>query len=251
MKHGLLLTVSLALTACSAPRIEATPEYGKMRMSGEFAIATAGVASTNDLKDLGLDDEEGTPGARVDLKWGLPHLSFSVSKFDTSGSGTTTADLSQGAVTIPAGTNVDSDVELIYGNAILTFDFVPGDTVEVGLGFGVEAASLQTSVKPSAGGAGVDTDESVPIPVLALRAGVDLGSFQVDGLLTGIKAGYSGDDLTFYDLDLRARWEVFDHAHLLLGYKRWTVDLEYDDGADNVALDVTADGPYLGFVLAF
>lgn len=251
MKHGLLLTVFLALSACSAPRFEATPSYGELALSGNLAVAAGGISGTNDLEDLGLDDEEGAPGARVDLKWGSPHLSIAVSTFDTSGTGTTTADLSQGAVTIPAGTNVDSDVELTYGNAIVTFDLVPTDWIEVGLGFGVEAASVKTSVEPSAGGSGVDTDESVPIPVLALRAGLDFGPIQVDGLIAGIEASYSGDSLSFYDLDLRARWEVFEHAHLLVGYKRWKVDLEYEDGGDEIELDITAEGPYIGLAIAF
>lgn len=251
MTNRLFCLAFLLLAACSAPRFEATPSYGFTKLSGDFAIATGSVSSTNDLKDLGLDDQEGSPGARVDLSWGSPHLTIAVAQMNTDGTGTTTADLTQGGVTINAGTNVDSSVDLTYGTAVVTFDFVPSDAVEVGIGFGAEAASVQTKVKPTGLGAGIDTDESAPVPVLALRAGVDLGPIAIDGLLTGIKIDYSGDSLTFYDLDLRARWEMFEHAHLLVGYKRWKVDLDYEDGADNVQLDVTADGPYLGVVIAF
>lgn len=251
MKLRLALFASFLLTACSVPRFEATPSYGFSKLSGDFAIATGSISSTNDVKDIGLGDREGAPGARVDLQWGSPHLSVEVVQTNSEGSGTTTADLTQGSTTISAGTDVDSKVDLTYGNAIVTFDFVPSDAVEVGLGFGLEAASVQTKVKPTGLGAGIDTDESAPVPVVALRAGVDLGPISVDGLLSGIQIDYGGDSLTFYDLDLRARWEMYDHAHLLVGYRYWKVDLDYEDGADNVKLDVTSSGPYFGLVIAF
>lgn len=251
MKHILLGSPLLLVAACAAPQFEATPHYGLAQLSGDFAIATGGITGTNDVEDLGIDDDEGAPGMRVDLRWGSPHLSVAVSDTSWSGTGTTTAELSQGAVTIPAGSNVETDVDLTCGNAIVTFDFVPSDVVEVGLGFGLEAASVQTRVRQVGLGVGIDTDEEVPIPVVALRAGVDLGPVSVDGLLAGISIDYSGDSLTFYDLDLRGRWEMWDHAHLIVGYKRWVVDLEYEDGAENVELDVTADGPYFGIAIAF
>lgn len=251
MKHLLLGSSMLPITGCAALQVEATPHYGLSQLEGDFAIATGGITGTNDVGDLGLDDEEAAPGVRADLRWGMPHLTVTVTDTSWSGSGTTTADLSQDGVTIPAGSNVDSEVDLVYGNAIVTFDFVPGDTFEVGLGFGLEAASVQTSVRQVGLGAVIDTDEDLPIPVIALRAGVDLGPVSFDGLLAGISMDYDGDSLTFYDVDLRGRWEMFDHAHLMVGYKRWVVDLEYEDGAENVELDITADGPYFGIVIAF
>lgn len=252
MKNLVLLALAfLPLAACGAPQFAVTPEYGLTKFEGDFAISNGTVGATTSLESIGLDDREGTFGARADLKWGSPHLSVSASKLSTSGSGRTTVTLSQGTTTIPLGTDVDSDLDLTQANAIVTFDLVPTDTVEFGLGLGVEAAKLKTEIAATGLGASIDTDESVPIPVVAARFGLDLGPFVFDALLAGIKIDYSGDELTFYDLDARATWQATDHVHLLLGYKRWDVDLEYEDSGDNAVLDTVASGPYVGLTIAF
>lgn len=251
MKHLFLALVLLPFAACGAPQFSVTPQYGTTQFDGDFAISNGTLSGSTSLESIGLDDREGTPGARLDLKWGSPHLSIEASKVSTSGSGTTTVELSQGGNTIPIGTNVDSDLDLTQGNAIITFDLFPGDTVELGIGLGVEAAKLETEIAATGLGVAISTDESVPIPVVAARVGVDVGPLAFEALLAGVKINYSGDELTFFDLDARATWRAWEHVHVLLGYKRWDVDLEYEDGGDNAKLDMVADGPYVGVTIAF
>lgn len=250
--RSLVLALPLtSLVACGAPGIEATPFYGFSKFDGDFAISNGSVSATTSMESIGLDDREGLPGARVDFKWGAPHLSVQIAQTDTSGDGTTDTQLTQGGVTINAGAAVDSDLDLTYGNAVVTFDLVPTDLVEVGLGLGVAYTDIETNVQETGTANRVSTDEQVPVPVLALRAGVDLGPFAVDALVTGVDVSYSGDDLTFYEVDVRARWKAFEHGHLLVGWKRWSVDLDYEDGSDNVKLDVDADAPYVGIAISF
>lgn len=251
MKHLLIVLALLPFAACAAPQLEITPHFGTSKLSGDVAVSTGSVAATTGIDDIGLDGSESTPGVRVDAKWGSPHLSVSLEQTKYSGSGATTVDLTQGSTTIPAGTNVDSDFDLTYGNALITFDFLPTDMFELGIGLGVEAAKLKTELNATTLNRSISTDESVPIPVLAARAGVNFGKFSIDGTISGIKIDYSGDNLEFYDLDLRARWQAFEHAHFLVGYRRWDVNLDYEDGSDNVKLDVVSAGPYFGVVIAF
>jgi len=251
MKHLLLALVSSSFAACIAPNLEVTPHIGTSKLTGDFAVAAGDVTATTGIDDIGLDSRETTPSVRIDAKWGSPHLSVSLEQTKYSGSGATTVDLSKGSTTIPAGTNVDSDLDLTYGNAIITFDFLPTDMFELGIGLGVEAAKLKTELVATSLNRTIATDESVPIPVVAVRAGLDLGAFAFDGTLAAIKIDYSGDELEFYDLDLRARWAAFEHAHFLLGYRRWDVNLDYEDASDNVKLDVVSAGPYFGVVIAF
>ena len=251
MTHRILLLAFLPLSACSAPRFEVTPEYGYTKLSGDFAVSSGSITGTTSMGDLGLDDREGQPGARVDLKWGSPHLSLALHESSTSGSGTTAVDLTHGGVTINSGANTDSKLDLGYGNAIVTFDFVPGDTIELGLGLGAQVASVDARVTETGTANTIRTNESVPVPVLAARAAVELGPVTLDALLSGISLDYNGDSLNFYDIDLRARWRIFQHGHALIGWHRWTVDLDYQDGSDNVKLDVTSEGPYFGIVFSF
>jgi|JI10StandDraft_1071094.scaffolds.fasta_scaffold33753_5 hypothetical protein len=251
MKHLLLVLALLPFAACAAPNLEVTPHFGSSKLSGDFAVAAGSVSATTGIDDIGLDGSESTPGVRIDAKWGSPHLSVSVEQTKYSGSGATTVNLSQGSTTIPAGTDVESDLDLTYGNALITFDFLPTDMFELGIGLGVEAAKLDTEIKATTLGQSISTDESVPIPVIAARAGLNLGAFSIDGTIAAIKIDYSGDNLEFYDLDLRARWAAFEHAHFLVGYRRWDVNLDYEDGSDNVKLDVVSAGPYFGVAIAF
>lgn len=247
-----LFLVSIVLsTGCAAPSVEVTPRYGFAELSGDFAVSSGSISGTTSMEDLDLDDQEELVGVRADLKFGMPHLSVVIAGMSAEGTGTTTVDLTQSGTTIPAGANVDSELDLTYGNAIVTFDFLPTDAVELGLGFGLETVGIETSVRETGTGARIEVDETVPIPVVALRAGAAFGPFEVDGTIAGISYAYSGDSIDFFDLDLRARWKVFDYAHLVVGYTRVDVDLEYEDGSDDVLLDVVAEGPYLGVAFAF
>src|SRR5262249_54108985 len=65
---------------------------------------------------------------------GGTHATFELSDSSHDGSGTLQADVSDGTTTIPAGTAVDSKLDLVLGEALVTWDFVPGDLVEAGLG---------------------------------------------------------------------------------------------------------------------
>lgn len=251
MTPRILLLALLPLAACSAPQIEATPEVGFTKLKGDFAAATGSIGASTSMKDLGLDGRETQPGARVDLKWGSPHLSIAYHQTDTEGSGTTTANLTHDGTTITAGTATDSELDIEYLTGIVTFDFAPTDFLELGLGLGVQAAHVQTKITETGTANTIETDETVPVPVLAARVGVDVGPLDFDALLNGIDVDYGGDNLRFYELDLRARWEFASHFHALVGWHRWNVDLEYDDGADAVAVDVTAEGPYFGLGVSF
>jgi hypothetical protein len=164
MRHILLATSVVFLAACSAPQIEAQAQYGLSKFDGDFAISSGGASGKTSMKDLGLDDEEGAPGARADFKWGLPHLTVELGKTSASGSGTTTANLSQGGTTITAGTAVDSDLDLGYIDGILTFDILPTDTVELGLGFGLQTLDIDAKVQQSGTANKVETSETFPDP---------------------------------------------------------------------------------------
>ncbi len=92
--------------------------------------------------------------------------------------------------------------------------------------------------------------------MLAARAGIELGDFEIAGLLSGTKIDYSDLETTYYDLDLFARWRFIggsDRARgsVLVGYRYMDVDFDYDDGDDRVEGDLVLDGPYVGLLLSF
>ena len=67
---------------------------------------------------------------------------------------------------------------------------------------------------------------------------------------------YSGNDLSFIDADLQGSIRVLgsgDRATgwVLFGYRYVGLDGDYSSGGDNVVLDLSFSGPYIGVSLSF
>jgi hypothetical protein len=210
---------------------------------------------SNDLDSIGIEDTEGAFGLRADFKWFLPHVTVTTQKTEWSGNGTLDNDISEGGVTIPAGTAVSSDLDLGIHKAVLTFDLLPTDNFELGIGFGVTALDFNASVRDPGSNAKVSTDETVPLPLLAARAGVGLGRFHAEGLLAGIAYQSGGDDVQYVDLDLAARVDLFGSVgftgSFVLGYRYIGLDAKYSSSGDDIRADMTFTGPYVGLAFGF
>lgn len=246
MKATLALLLPTLLISCSAPQITAGLDYSPLTADGSVSLASGGGASLdNSLSDVGLDEEADTIAGRADFKWGLPHLTVLTQQSSWDGSGTLSADFGG----IAAGTTVNSDLDLGLHRAILTFDIAPTDLLELGLGFGLSYVDLQAAVK-----SGVLTesiDEQLPVPVLALRAGGRVWRVDLQGLLSGMSGQIDGDDANYVELDLNAKLALFGeyedfHCALVLGWRSFDLELDYDDGGDRIEADLTFQGPYVG-----
>lgn len=253
-----LAAFALLITGCSAPQFAVEPRLDQPAISGQVAVAEPGQPlQSNDVEsalDLGSDDS--AFGARADVRFGSPHIVLSFLGSDFEGEGTLTGQLSDDGVVLPAGTQVGTDVEFGLYSGVMTFDMVPSDTVEVGLGFGLYVADLDaTVVSRDAGNPGtIDLETTLPIPVLALQAAIELGSFDLRGLVSGMHLQIDGDEATFYDLDFGARYRLFDSGvsgSIGLGWRYSRLDAEYEDDDDNASVDLRLSGPYLGITIAF
>jgi hypothetical protein len=248
------LALLAALGACGTPEFAVVPRIGTLELDGEIGLASGSVSAVNDVSDLGLEKDESVFSGSFDMKWGSPHLYVALSQSEHGGDGTLSADLMYEGTTIPAGTDVSSDLELALSQAVLTFDLLPTEIWELGLGFGVLAADFDLDVRSDSIGESIEAQEFVPIPVLALRGGVELGPFEVSALAMGIDAEIEDAEADVLDLDVQVRW-VFSQdlivGALAVGYRRVDLTLDYEDDDDNVVADLVLDGPYLGLVLGF
>ncbi len=254
MKPALPASLLLsALASCVLPTIGIEPRLGPVNIDGDAGLSSTGVSANNSLSAMGIDDEGGAVSVRGDFQWASPHLSVALQTSNHDGSGRLTADLTQGGTTIPAGTAVNTDFDLGLNTAYLTFDLVPGDW-ELGLGLGLVALDLDLETTDTLGLLTVSSDESLPVPVLAVRAGGGLGPVDVEALLGFLTFAADGGEVTFVDLDVNGRLQLFGEGErargsVVLGLRHTQLDAEYDDGADEVALDLTLSGPYVGFRL--
>lgn len=257
MKIALLAATFLcALSSCVVPRVDATANYGQLSIDGKIGVEANAVDGTTDLSTLGLDEDSSVPSARVDLDWVGVHLSVSYLASDFSGSGTTSSEFSQTGVVIPVGANVQTTADVDVLSGVATFDLIPGDSFELGLGLGATAVNIAGSIDEVGGPNTIDIDEVLPIPLIGLRAGVDLGQIEFEGVLSGMDLSVDGDSLRVVDADVAALWRFLGGEDRLslalrLGYRYLDIEADYADGDDNVVLELGADGPYLGLTVGF
>ena len=248
----------VALLASSCTSLSVIPRYGELNLDGHLGInsTSSGASGTNDLKDAGLQDDTSVLSGRVDLEVGGMHSTFALSDSSHDGSGTLQADVSDGTTTIPAGTAVDSKLDVLMGEAIVTWDLVPGDTVEVGLGLGASVVDIDAAFDAPSLSASVATQQTVPIPLVALRAGVEFGSFDASALLGGMELHAGGDDLTYVDLDFMARLKIFGAVGrrigaIVAGYRYVDLNAKYEDSNANIDAEMRFTGPYIGLSIGF
>jgi hypothetical protein len=241
-----------ALASCAMPTVGIEPRVGPVEVDGDISVVAAGApTSKNSTGDLGIDDDDSGFAVRGDFKWGMPHLSVALQQTTHDSSGVLSAPF--GNPPIAPSTPVTTDFDLGLHNAYLTFDLIPGDW-ELGLGLGL--VLLDIDFTTTDGTNPVSADELLPVPVLAARGGVGLWRIDFEAL-AGLSAIDTGDaDVSFLDLDVNGRLRLFgdgDRAtgSLTLGVRHTDLDAEYEDGADDVDLDLTFSGPYLGFRLQF
>ncbi len=250
-----LLALAL-LPSCFAPAIDGTVRYGQLSPDGNLAISTAGVFTSNSLSELGLYDKEGVPGAMFDIQWLGPHLSVSTQSGSWSGSGVLSGEFTDGTNTIPIGANVDSELDLDIHSALVTWDFLPGDA-ELGLGFGLDLLDMQGSFTDQGTLQVIDFDETLPLPVIAVRANVHVGSIELGGHIAGFKFDYDGNDAEFIDMDLMARYHFIGGStrasgSVMLGYRSITLDVDYEgDSSERIVADLDFTGPFIGAQLSF
>lgn len=251
-----LLALLPCLGACSAPRVDVMPRVQHASLGGSFAASASGVGSmSNDVEDLGLGASSDEFGGRVDFVVGGSTFTFAYSPASFSGDGTLNADISEGGTTIPAGSNVFTDLKMDMGSVIWTHDFIPGSAFELGLGVGAHWVDFNSTITD-----GVDTltfDQSIPVPVIALRGGAVFGSFDVSALLSGIQVKTGGDEASLFDADLMARWRFFGgiagelSGALLLGWHMSDAEVDYTDSGDHVDANFDVSGVYYGLSVGF
>jgi hypothetical protein len=245
----------LACAACAAPQFGVEPRYGSFEIDGNVGANVGGASANNTLADIGIEGSDDVPALAADVQWGSPHLSVLLfQEADYSGTGTLSSDITQGGITITAGTAVDTDLKIGLNSGYLTFDLLPG-APELGIGLGVVGLDLNVQTESQLNGDSIAIDEMVPLPVLAGRAGV--GFWRIDlSALVGYVSYSSGDDsIDFVDVDVNGRVRLLGEDRgsgwLAIGYRHVGLDTQFDQNGGTSAADLTLSGPYVGLRFQF
>ena len=249
-----LLALSL-LGSCGLPKAGFTPRFVTFDIEGDLLVSEGGATLASDVETMGFSEDSNSFAPRADFEWGAFELTLAHSSTDHSGTGVADASLEFGGgdVILP-GENIQNDFELGLTELIMTWDLIPGDTIDFGIGFGATLADVDLTIT-SLDNPGIeyDTDESLPIPMIAGRLGVELGDFNAEALVSGLSVDVDGDKATVIDVDLGLRYNLVDlggqvMGALTLGYRSFDLDVEYDDedSGEEVDIDIGFSGPYFG-----
>ena len=249
-----LLFALAFLAGCNAvPDLSITPRVGRLALDGDIGVSSSGTIVSSSVEGLGLGNDETIFSPRVDCAWGPLDLSVAGYRAEVAGTGAAEASLDLGGVVINAGDPVRSGLDFSTYTAGLTYDFVPGNTFDLGLGIGVQSLDFDATIESISTGASIRSQESFLLPVLAARAELQLGSFGFTALASGLSGKASGVDATLINLDLAARY-TFARGHgvngdLVLGWQTMSLDVQYTDQGSDVAANLDIGGPYLGLTI--
>ena len=254
MRLTLLLPLAaLALvTSCGMPRAGLDLRLMDLDVDGDIFVTQGAATSSADVESLGLQKDSGTFSPRADFEWGGFHVSASQSSTDHSGSGTVDSTLEYNGIMISSGENVQTDFDLGLTNVLMTWDLIPSDMFELGIGFGAMLMDLDANIMSTDNpGNNIDLDEQIPIPLLVGRAGIEVAGFDLEGVLGGLSVNVDGDEATVLDLDVTLSYELIDiggsvYGSILVCYRSFDIDVQYDDDDGAVDFDSSFSGPYFG-----
>ncbi|MDG1983198.1 MAG: hypothetical protein P8M11_01385 [Planctomycetota bacterium] len=255
MRHysSIAATALITLTACGAPSASVTPFIASVGINGDLAVGDgAGTSVASTFDDLGLDDNEAVVGGLVRLNFAGAELSIAGYGVDFAGTGTATGDFEfQGSV-ISAGTNVASDVRLNTARALFTWDIIPLDGLDLGIGFGATLLDLDLSLRELGGaGTSIQSEELIPVPLLAARAAWTWGRVDLRADAGGLVIEYDESEASIFDIGVSAQVDLFGVGDLVVGYKTMKIDAEYSDDDARIDTDLDLDGYYMGVQFSF
>lgn len=258
MKPAVRLAASVlwALLACACqltPSLVAIPRYGGLDISGDVLVSANSASVGSDVGELGFEDDSSVFQPRLDFAWGPAHVAASAYWAEYEGTGTAESQLDLGGVVISAGEQVESSLELTSANVVATFDLVPTDIIDVGIGLGARYIDFAGNVRSLSSGNSIASAEVIALPVAAARVAVALGPFEVSAVGSGLTGSYSGIDATVLDVDVMGEY-TFErflgfHGSLVVGYRYITIEVDYTDQGSDVEADLDFSGPYVGLAL--
>ena len=252
LQHTPLLLILLALTVspvCADELFSLKAGYHQLTPDGEFAVSAGGFSGTPiDMdEDLNFDDSEDFY-AEAALQLGAFRLFAAYLPLEFTGSGTLSEDIVFNGETFTIGTRVDSAVELDVFEAGLAWYLINIDDLPTRIQLGPELAvkyvDATLAVDENLTGRSESESVAVPIPTIGLRARIALGDYF--GL--SARAGYlEYDKNSFLDADVQVEFSPLPLVGVFAGYRYVDIDVDEED----VLIDATLDGPFVGALIRF
>lgn len=247
---------TLLLGACSAPTAKVMPFVTSLGIAGDLSIQDnssmiGGATANSSFDELGVGDDEAAFGGLARIGLGAAELSVAALGIDFEGTGTTTSTFEFGGNSIGANVAVDTDIELQMARALFTWDLVPIGGVDLGIGVGATLLDLQFNLEEQGGLATINTEATIPVPLIGARAAWEWGPVDLRADIGGLVIEYDGDEATVIDGELSAAVEFLGVGDLVVGYRLTRIDAQYEDEDARVDANFDLEGYYFGLQLGF
>lgn len=249
--HKTLLAILAAaiVAGCSAPSASIRVGAFAPRVSGEVALGDGAAGAPIDVdSELGLGDRSTAPLVEAEIGGPLGRIAVSGFRHQVDGRGA----IGEGFGDIPAGTAVESSLDVANLRAAWTWDLVDLGPVRLAPGIGLDWFSIDTDVRSiTAISVREQVQVEAPVPMVFLGASVDLDVFRADVLAGGLTIDTGDLDGTFIDLEARLTVTPWEGVELFAGYRRITVDATSAVDGEDFGTDVVLDGLNFGGALRF
>ena len=231
-----------------------------LRLTGGFSgySATDNATFHLDYKSIGMANYAPSVSLAFAGKYKKWNLFFGASRGSYTGSFVTKQDITIKDETIPAGSNVDGEIDMGIYSLSTTFALKRDPKYDVGVGLGLLFLDMGTSFKTSEVSLG--DSQIYPMPFLALSGRRKFGKFRLSAVGGGayFDGEMDGLDYTvyYYTLDIKAAYEFyrknnytavgsFGYRHLYMDTKATQSDGSWFEEKDRYA------GPFLSVLIKY
>jgi hypothetical protein len=246
--HYLVLAVAgLGCGSCYQLAVKAQAGYAQMSIEGDIALnPTAGGGTASIRQDietaLGLGDDQGSPYARAQFDLGVPVFAVSGFMFEEQGTGTLQANYGN----ITAGTNVNSDLELMNARASMAFQIELGP-VSIAPGLAANWVDLTLEVADTAGIATETVELSAPLPMAFVRGEAELGIVALIAELGYLEVPeYDDIEGSVWDAEAIVELRPTPALNFFAGYRGINVEVEGEVDNQDFFADITLSGWIIG-----
>lgn len=236
----------MLLPSCLLPSFEVQAGYAELSVDGDIGYRSgSGAAIQQDTQSaFGLGDDQGSPYVRAQLDFGVPVLTVSGFTFEDEGRGRLEAQFGDNPA-LQAGAPVQSAFEMNNAKASYTFDIGLGP-VSISPGIGVDYFDLLINVQDAFGIATEQVDLTGPLPLLLLRAEVDLSIVSAF-----VEAGYVAADVDdvdgeLFDIEAQLAFRPTPLIDLFVGYRHVQLAVDGQIDGDQFDTDITISGLMVG-----
>ena len=229
--------------------VEGGLRYGILYPSGDIRIEYSGNEENIDLSEMGIDDPNGSLSLSIGLQIDRSHFFFNYAGIYYGGSNTVEETKIYNGHLIPAGTVINSEIDIKLYTLIYTYDLL-NSKHDLGIGLGLALMDYYSHYFEGGGDSEVTHHQLYPMPLLTVSGILDLNRFELQALIGGAAVKINDNKVAYLTTDLAIRYKFLRreriHGMISLGFMWVLMYIEFSQDPNIYYQNTDFYGPYLG-----